>query len=100
MRMPSEGWALFFILAVILLLVILLINLLKKDRTEDEVPPLSYDYSSAPTPAPPAPAVKPAKRADEQSYYQFTGPSLRQCAFCGGENEPSATRCQICGKSL
>lgn len=96
-----EGWALFCVLAVIILLIIVLALLFKRDQEDEDVPPSSYDYY---TPAPaPAPAVKrePAKpAADEQSYYQFSGPSRRQCAFCGCENETGTAQCQVCGKSL
>lgn len=96
-----EGWALFFILAVILLLVILLVNLLKQD-SDDATPPVSGGYTPASVSPPPVTTKRaPAKpTADEQSYYQFSSPALRQCAFCGCENETGAAQCQVCGKSL
>ncbi len=96
-----EGWALFCILAVILLLVILLVYLLKQDP-DDATPPMSGGYTAASVPV--TSEIKkrvPAKSAaDEQSYYQFSGPALRQCAFCGCENETGTAQCQVCGKSL
>ncbi len=93
------GLALFCILAVILLLVILLVVLLKQNRDDGMMPP-PYDYTTpAPAPAPPETKPAPAK-VDEQSYYQFSGSPMRQCAFCGCENETGATKCQVCGNSL
>ena len=95
-----EGWALFCILAVILLLVILLVYLLKQDP-DDATPPMSGGYTPASVPVTPEKKRAPAKpTADEQSYYQFSSPALRQCAFCGCENETGAKQCQVCGKSL
>ncbi len=95
-----EGWALFCILAVILLLVILLVYLLKQDP-DDATPPPSGGYTPVPAPVPPEPKRAPTKAAaDEQSYYQFSSSALRQCPFCGCENETGAAQCQVCGKSL
>ena len=98
-KMDTEGWIL---LIVVVACVIALIILTKKRRDLEKSMSYGTDFDSDFTTNKPVVEEKAEEQGPPQvTIYEYRAANKKRlCALCDGENDPSATHCQVCGQQL